>query len=214
MALDADVQVVEEAEHPDAYRDLLPDDCSLLWQGTDAGAKGVLVVARSGWSLKPVAVDADTAFQHVLPLDVTAPDGQVFGLWAVWTLHATPREAAYVGQLHRALDAWEGSLTERSIVIGDFNSGVAWDHERRRNHTALVDRLGQRGLFSAYHQHFGEAQGSETRPTFFLQRNAGNRSTSTSASRGFRLPTWRWGPTRTGRASQLLGGLGPCPARH
>lgn len=35
----------------------------------------------------------------------------------------------------------------------------------------MVRFLGERGLVSAYHSHYCEAQGAETQPTFYLQRN-------------------------------------------
>ena len=60
----------------------------------------------------------------------------------------------------------------RDVLAGDLNSNRIFDRRHLpRNHTTLVARLAGLGLFSAYHEHFGEAQGAETRPTQFQYRH-------------------------------------------
>ena len=55
------------------------------------------------------------------------------------------------------------------ILCGDFNSNKLWDdHRKTGNHSAVVSLLEKRGLLSAYHHFFSEAQGQETRPTYYF----------------------------------------------
>jgi endonuclease/exonuclease/phosphatase family metal-dependent hydrolase len=58
-----------------------------------------------------------------------------------------------------------------TVVLGDFNSNVLWNHLHSpgRNHTALVQACARLGLISAYHHHFGEEHGKETRATSYFQ---------------------------------------------
>ena len=60
--------------------------------------------------------------------------------------------------------------------MGDFNSNLIWDvlknrHPTDLNHSALLDRLKGHRLVSSYHTFYGEQQGKETRPTYYLLWN-------------------------------------------
>lgn len=59
-----------------------------------------------------------------------------------------------------------------TVVAGDSNNYIQiWDRPgRRHTHAELVGLLKGYGLVSAYHQHYGEAQGIETRSTFYIYR--------------------------------------------
>lgn len=167
-ALDADLQVIQEGREQD-----LPREVPGFARNARGTNKGMVVWARRGWQIAPhPAWREDSGFQQVTPLCVVPPREQVLTVLAVWTHSARRHEEAYIGQLHLALDAYEQLLGPRSIVLGDFNSNARWDSERRRNHSGVVERLASRGLTSAYHRWFDEPQGSETRPTHWLTRNA------------------------------------------
>lgn len=172
LELDADMYVIQEAEPPDRYVSLLPSGTSTFYEVRPEYPKGVLVFTRPGYTVSGSGSDAESSYAHVIPLTVTTPDTRSVDLWAVWTLDASPREAAYVGQAHLALDHLEAGIRPGTVMIGDFNSNAIWDRERRRNHSVLVERLAEHGLTSAYHRWTGERQGEESTPTFFLQRNA------------------------------------------
>lgn len=173
LALNADLYVIQEAEPLDRYENLLPRGTSTFYARRDPWDKGVLVVAARGWALSAQS-SPDSDYAYVEPLEATNSAGTSLDLRAVWTLDARPREAAYVGQAHLALDALPQTASDRRgrrIAIGDYNSNAIFDHERVRNHTTLVERMAELGMISAYHSFFAEKQGEETRPTFFLQRN-------------------------------------------
>ena len=60
----------------------------------------------------------------------------------------------------------------QTIIIGDFNSNAIWDGKHdTRTHSAVVQKLNEIGLVSAYHYISGETQGFETLPTFYLYRH-------------------------------------------
>lgn len=169
--MDADVYVIQEAESVERYAAVLPEGTSTVYAARPGHPKGVLVFTRPGYVVAARPEDPEPPYAHVVPVTVTTPAAESIDLWAVWTLAASPRDAAYVGQAHLALDHLERDLRPRTVMIGDYNSNAVWDGERRRNHSVLVDRLAERGLASAYHRSTGEAQGEERTPTFYLHRN-------------------------------------------
>ena len=59
------------------------------------------------------------------------------------------------------------------VIAGDLNSNKIWDAKRTvGNHSDVVGVLAEREMVSAYHEFFGEAQGAETRRTFYQFRHA------------------------------------------
>ncbi|MEO7049872.1 MAG: hypothetical protein ABI091_31500, partial [Ferruginibacter sp.] len=57
--------------------------------------------------------------------------------------------------------------------IGDFNSNTIWDYKKSRlgTHTAVVNQLENKRIFSAYHLYHKQAQGREKHPTFYMYRH-------------------------------------------
>ncbi len=161
-ALAADIAVVPECP------ELSDDSGHSFWLGLNP-RKGLAVFARPPWRLTPIdtPVPLPRFFQ---PLRVTGPE--TFLLWAVWPMDDRPD--CYVRGTHRAIDdcryLFDGTPT---VMLGDFNSNAIWDgeHPTDRCHSALVRKLSDLGLTSAYHSHCGEAQGKESRPTYYQYRH-------------------------------------------
>lgn len=60
-------------------------------------------------------------------------------------------------------------IDRNTVIPGDFNSNAIQDRlHGQRNHTAVVQSLGFRGLVSAYHYVTGEALGQESTATFYM----------------------------------------------
>ena len=89
---------------------------------------------------------------------------------AIWTHRNNSPNFGYIGQLWKYLQVNINKL-DKAILVGDFNSNAIWDDwDRWWNHTDVFRQLEEKGIRSLYHKYFGEQQGKETQPTFFLQR--------------------------------------------
>ena len=185
-ALDADVYVVQECEDPaqstSEFRDWAGD---FLWTGTSKH-KGLGVFAKNGNAVRAsdwfgtftqpgIANSNRTSAWTTADLRLFSPftlndEYQVLGVWA----KADGAEVfGYIGQLWKYLQIHRTQLhRQKTILLGDLNSNRIWDKpDRWWNHSDVVEELGAIGLQSVYHQKTGEAQGRESTPTFYLQRN-------------------------------------------
>lgn len=166
----ADLLILQECENPAQAK----DEAYLRWAGDQylwAGptkCRGIAVVARNGLTLQKVPLELN-GLQHFLPCLVNGE----WPLLGTWTGRAGSGPYRYIGQLWLFLQSHQSFLSHpRGMVIGDFNSNCIWDKRHRTcNHRDVVRELAALGLESAYHRHFGEAQGEETLKTFYLQRN-------------------------------------------
>ena len=160
--LAADIAVVPECprieERPGAA----------VWRGAKP-TKGLAVFATGPWRVHRAPAPRGLP-RYALPVQVSGPES--FLLLAVWAMpHPT---IPYVRGMHRAVRACRSLMqAQPTVLLGDFNSNAIWDaeHPADRSHSALVRYLGELGLESAYHRRYQEAQGRETRPTFFLYRH-------------------------------------------
>jgi hypothetical protein len=160
--LRADIAVVPECpripEQPGAA----------VWMGSKS-TKGLAVFAAFPWRVERAPAPRGIP-RYALPLQVSGPES--FLLLAIWAMpHPT---VPYVRGMHRAVRACRSLMqAQPTVLLGDFNSNTIWDaeHPAERSHSALVRYLGDMGLASAYHSRYAEAQGRETRPTFFLYRH-------------------------------------------
>jgi hypothetical protein len=158
-ALQADIAVLQECARPAAESD------SLLWFG-DNLRQGIAVVARGGYRLKRLR-QARSVPRYVFPVAVSGPHS--FTLLAVWT--KDKQEYKYIRAAVRAVHLYRKLIESGPTVLaGDTNSNAIWDkqHPVKMNHSALVKKLAGHGMVSAYHTFFNEAQGNETRPTYYF----------------------------------------------
>lgn len=96
----------------------------------------------------------------------TSHNGVAFNVVAAWTWEAKPRSSSY-RQVHEGLVTHETWVRSRpTVILGDLNSNGAF---KGRTWTDLIQLTDRYGLVSAYHAHFGEVFGKETRPTHFFR---------------------------------------------
>ena len=154
--------MVQECAKPDVESE------TCLWFG-DNPRQGIIVKASNEYWLRALPRAANVP-KFVFPVEVRGP--QNFTLLAVWSKGG--QKYRYVMGVVTAVLTYR-TLFESSptVLIGDLNSNAIWDthHPVDRNHSALVRLLSELGLLSSYHHFFGEAQGSETRPTCYLLWN-------------------------------------------
>lgn len=159
-ALNAQVAVLQECARPPEES----DQC--LWFG-DNPRQGIAVVAKPPYSLARLPTRRAVP-KFIIPVAVNGP--RSFTMLAVWS--KARQKHSYVAAVLKAVRMYRELLAAGpAVVIGDFNSNSIWDKSRRadRNHSALVKMLESLDLVSAYHAHFGETQGAETRPTYYFQ---------------------------------------------
>ncbi len=159
-SLNADIAVLQECPRPP----IESDRC--LWFG-DNPRQGIAIIAKPPYSLARLPARRAVP-RFIVPMTVTGP--RAFTLLAVWS--KARQKHTYVAAVMKAVRMYRELLAAGpAVVIGDFNSNTFWDESRPadRNHSALVKMLGGLNLVSAYHTHFGEAQGAETRPTYYFQ---------------------------------------------
>ena len=95
-----------------------------------------------------------------------------FNLFAIWANNPNDPDGQYVTQVWKAIHHYDTAITSsQTILIGDFNSNTIWDKPRREgNHSTVVKKLEDKGVYSVYHKHFSQAQGKEQHPTLYLYR--------------------------------------------
>ena len=165
-----DILIVPECEHPDKLINLDYTPTSILWYGTNPN-KGLAIFSFGTYKLSKMDIH-NNELKLICPISVTG--GKIdFTLFAVWANNPQDRDYQYIGQVWKAIIYYESLLkTEKIIIAGDFNSNVIWDKLHRKiSHTMMVEKLESMKIFSAYHKHFGQAQGKEIHPTFYMYRH-------------------------------------------
>ncbi len=170
LRLNPDVAVISECAEPDILR-LRGDadwiEAEPVWVGQNPN-KGLAVFTFNGF-----AAHLDNAYlrtlRYIAPVHITGR--QKFNLLAVWAQNASAgmTRKRQAGPLRRALTKYKDFMSAENVAIaGDFNNNVIWDKPGRlMNHQAIVAKLGEQGLASAYHETTGEPQGEETVPTHY-----------------------------------------------
>lgn len=167
-----DILVVQECEHPDklVFNSITQQPNDFLWFG-DNKHKGLGIFSYSGYRFK--LLDQHNADMKIItPISVTG--GQFkFILFAIWANNRHDPDGRYIEQIWKAVNYYDQLLDIRQIILtGDFNSNRIWDKQHRTaNHSAVVDKLAKKNIYSVYHKHLNQEQGEESHPTFFLQRN-------------------------------------------
>jgi len=166
--LQPDLLVIQECENPAEsthhYREWAG---TYLWSGENKN-KGIGVFAKAGARLAGLDWNNE-GLQSFLPCKVN----DAIDLVAVWTKYANSPNFRYIGQLWKYLNLHGAKMQGKpTLLVGDFNSNSCWDEwDRWWNHSDVVRMLSDRGLYSTYHDYFGEEQGKESRPTLYHRKN-------------------------------------------
>lgn len=179
---DIDIFVIQEAEDPGMvsfkkdikctskylidenftekdFHDYLLFTSCCRWTGTN-GKNGLLVVFNN----KGLVGENDKAWNSVGLRDYIIRVIKGYRFVFLWT------HPNYIDDLVLLMRINNELLTEKMILIGDFNSSVIWDNEGNRdilrNHSAFNDIMAKYSIYSAYHVFTGEKQGAEKQKTF------------------------------------------------
>lgn len=167
-----DILIVPECECPDKllFAENTPKPTDILWFGKNQN-KGIGIFSYSHYRFKLVK-NHNEALKMIIPIEVTGGDFNI-NLFAIYANNPADKDGQYVEQIWKAIHHYEHLLSsENTILIGDFNSNSIWDRKRRAgNHSNVVKLLESKGIFSAYHFHHKQTQGTEQHPTYFLYRH-------------------------------------------
>lgn len=167
-----DILIVPECEHPDKlkFKSGTPIPTNIFWFGTNLN-KGLGVFSYSRFKFR-LLDSHNPNLKTILPISVTG--GKLsFTLFAVWANNPKDKDYQYIGQVWKAIHHYDSLLkNERTMLVGDFNSNTIWDKKYREyNHSAVVEYLEQKKIYSTYHKHFKQTQGKEKHPTLYMYRH-------------------------------------------
>ena len=167
-----DILVVPECEHPDKlqFNPNMPMPTDMLWFGSNKN-KGLGIFSYTNLKLKLLR-NHNPALKMIIPIAVTGDDFK-FTLYAIWANNPNDPDGQYVEQVWKAIHHYDKKLSNKqTILMGDFNSNTIWDRKYRAgNHSNVVKRLEEKGIFSCYHFHHQQIQGKEEHPTFYLYKH-------------------------------------------
>ena len=167
-----DILVVPECEHPDKlqFNPNMPMPTDMLWFGTNKN-KGLSIFSYTNLKLKLLR-NHNPALKMIIPIAVTGDDF-TFTLYAIWANNPNDPDGQYVEQVWKAIHHYDKKLSNKqTILMGDFNSNTIWDRKYRAgNHSNVVKRLEEKGIFSCYHFYHQQVQGKEEHPTFYLYKH-------------------------------------------
>ena len=169
--LEPDIIIIPECEKPGRFQfdlyDQKPTD--ILWHGNNPN-KGLGVFSFGEYNLRLLDIHNDS-FKTILPIRVSIRRFE-FVLFAIWANNPSDKAGQYVEQVWKAIHFYEDQLEKKVILAGDFNSNTIWDRKHRlENHSAVVKKLAENGIESAYHFFYKQEQGKEFHPTFFTYRH-------------------------------------------
>jgi exonuclease III len=172
LALQPDILVVPECEHPDKlkFNPEVRQPKDILWFGKNQH-KGLGIFSYSHLTFKVLDVH-NHDLQMVVPIAVKGKNID-FILFAVWANNPADPDGHYVEQVWKAIHHYDDLLSNNKVILaGDFNSNTIWDRPRRKgNHSAVVEYLNARGIQSVYHNYFKQLQGKEEHPTQYMYRH-------------------------------------------
>jgi len=159
-----DVLAVQEVEPIDSVR-LFAGDCQPTFRDR---------VCDPAYPRRAIGMFSYT-HTKLVPVDLAEPmyffrryeanrDGLEFNVIAVWPWQTRSVKTSY-RQAHEGLERHGAWIRQRhTVILGDFNANASF---KGNNWSDLLGLLEPLGLVSAYHRHFDEMPGKESRPTHF-----------------------------------------------
>ena len=171
LKFNPDIIVIQECENECKYQQIqkIPGYNEFIWIGDNLN-KGIGIISFNNYHIE-ISQNYSEEYKYVVPVKVTGESE--FNLFAIWAMpHEKIRLKGYVGQIWDAVKFYELELNSKSILVGDWNSNVKWDHERPNgNHSSIVNLLDEFNIVSIYHTIKLEKQGEEREPTLYLLKN-------------------------------------------
>ena len=162
-----DLMIISECECGEKFpaERQIPTANDYIWIGDNLN-KGISIISCNGYRIR-LSKNYNERFRYIVPIEVTGPAS--YTLFAIWAMpHKKSKVKSYVGQIWGALNYYSDMLTEKCLLVGDFNSNAFWDFERKSgNHSDVVRLLAAKNIKSLYHYKSGEEQGAESSPTLF-----------------------------------------------
>lgn len=174
LAQKPDILVVVECEHLEklVYTTDTPNPTDSLWFGKNQH-KGLAIFSYGNYRFK-VLENHNENFKMIIPIEVTG--GPLpFNLFLIWAYNPDDNDGRYITQVWKAITHYDELITDRpTMLIGDFNSNTIWDYKKHRmgSHSSVVKQLEDKRIFSTYHIHHKQKQGSEEHPTFYMYRHS------------------------------------------
>ena len=168
-----DILIIIECEHPDKLKFTadLPKSTDHLWFGKNQH-KGLAIFSYGDYRFK-VLEDYNDNYKMIIPIAVTGGHFE-FNLFLIWAYNPDDKEGKYITQVWKAIKHYDDLLNDRpTMLIGDFNSNTIWDNKKHRlgSHSEVVKQLEDKGIFSTYHFHHNQKQGTEKHPTYYMYRH-------------------------------------------
>jgi len=127
--------------------------------------RSLAVLAADRWTLHQPNLEPIVG-GIILPVEISGPTD--LRLIAVAAALSTPTPK--INPIVEAANAWHDWLQAPLVVAGDFGSSTKGDRKPKpssQQHAPVLEALESLGLRSAYHAHFGVAQGKEQHATYW-----------------------------------------------
>jgi len=164
-----DIMAIQECEEPERFQNIIDGQYEILWIG-DNKNKGLSVFSNKSLQIKPLPIKHGNV-RYMLPVEMN--NGlKIIAFWAMDDKNDWIQR--YIGQVWAGLSRYMERLDNKTIIIGDFNWNVIWDHSNSiplgGKLTDVIDLLRKHQIESSYHYLRNEEFGEETEKTFYLYR--------------------------------------------